>query len=443
MIIEVFAERRRFGVDARGGLRRDSKPEHLFELDADGELHVLSGLVPRLAAAARRAGYPVELQDLAEPTVPASAPDGADLDDDGQRLAAILARCRRAVLQVRSPGDRLAAIELALRLFPTGRFMIVTMTRSEARKIARILQAGREEPVACYTRQLTTSDARIQVGTDGGLDLLGPGVVLFTDARHVLREGVRGRLLILRRQRGLGLLDERLVLSRRERLVIEGYAGPVIGRIGAPDDEPEDVRAVFADWTGGERPDEPLGLEWKRRSIWGNPERNEATARLATALADGDLGTLWAYGLFLDGELVLRPPADRRVAVLVESPEHAGILGRLLPGWAVLRADGTDVAAVGRAGAAGAGPDDRGDMPRRAIVTCLHADRRGRIEADVVIRADGLPWPLDLPVAAPRPGRAEGRLVLLVDLADHQDRTARDATRARRLDYQNRGWIAQ
>ena len=90
MIIEVFAERRRFGVDARGGLRRDSKPEHLFELDADGELHVLSGLVPRLAAAARRAGYPVELQDLAEPTVPASAPDGADLDDDGQRLAAIL-----------------------------------------------------------------------------------------------------------------------------------------------------------------------------------------------------------------------------------------------------------------------------------------------------------------------------------------------------------------
>ena len=298
--------------------------------------------------------------------------------------------------------------------------------------------------MACYTRQLTTSDARIQVGTDGGLDLLGPGVVLFTDARHVLREGVRGRLLILRRQRVLGLLDERLVLSRRERLVIEGYAGPVIGRIGAPDDEPEDVRAVFADWTGGERPDEPLGLEWKRRSIWGNPERNEATARLATALADGDLGTLWAYGLFLDGELVLRPPADRRVAVLVESPEHAGTLGRLLPGWAVLAAPMvTDVAAVGRAGAAGAGPDDRGDMPRRAIVTCLHADRRGRIEADVVIRADGLPWPLDLPVAAPRPGRAEGRLVLLVDLADHQDRTARDATRARRLDYQNRGWIVQ
>ena len=204
-----------------------------------------------------------------------------------------------------------------------------------------------------------------------------------------MREGVRGRLLILRRQRVLGLLDERLVLSRRERLVIEGYAGPVIGRIGAPDDEPEDVRAVFADWPGGERPDEPLGLEWKRRSIWGNPERNEATARLATALADGDLGTLWAYGLFLDGEPVLRPPADRRVAVLVESPEHARILGRLLPGWAVLCADGADLAAVGRAGAAGAGPDDRGDMPGRAIVTWLHADRRGRIEADVVIRADG------------------------------------------------------
>jgi hypothetical protein len=175
--------------------------------------------------------------------------------------------------------------------------------------------------------------------------------------------------------------------------------------------------------------------------MWDNDRRNEAIARLAAALAAGDMTAPWEYGLFLDDDPDLRSCAERRVAVLVESPEHARTLGRLLPGWRVLCADGADLGTVGRAGAAGVGPEVRDDLPGRAIVTWLHA--RGRIEADVVIRADGLPWPLDLAVAPPRPGQAEARPVLLVDLADHQDRTARDATRARRLDYRDRGWIAQ
>ncbi len=154
-------------------------------------MHVPSGLVPRLAAAARRAGSRVEIQDRAEPPIPASAPDITNLDEDGRRLVAALAGNRRGVILVRSPGKRMAAIELALRVFPTGRFMIVTKTRSEARKIAEALRADREEPVACYTRQCTTSDVRIQVGTAGGLDLTYASIVLFTDATQILQERVR------------------------------------------------------------------------------------------------------------------------------------------------------------------------------------------------------------------------------------------------------------
>jgi hypothetical protein len=294
--------------------------------------------------------------------------------------------------------------------------------------------------VGCFTRQHTTSDVRIQVGTAGGLDLADAKVVLFTDARHVLHERVRRYVLFLRRQRIYGLLDGWRGLSRRERLVIEGHIGPAIGQVGPADDDPVEVLAVFADWPGGERPDEPLGLDWKRHSIWRNSERNRAIAQVAAALAGGDTAALWPYGLFLDGVPAIRPPEDRRVVVLVESPEHARVLGDLLPGWPVLVAGESTPREGSGPGAVGGGQEDLDGPPRAAIMTWLHAHVRGCLEADVVSRADGTPWPLELPLASP--GREEhgGGAVRLVDLADHQDRTARDAARARRLDYRDRGW---
>ena len=73
-------------------------------------------------------------------------------------------------------------------------------------------------------------------------------------------------------------------------------------------------------------------------------------------------------------------------------------------------------------------------------MTWLYARDRGRIEADVVIRADGTPWPLDLPIASPGREEAGDRPVLLVDLDDHQDRTRGTQRGARRLDYRDRGW---
>jgi hypothetical protein len=98
---------------------------------------------------------------------------------------------------------------------------------------------------------------------------------------------------------------------------------------------------MFAAWPGKDRPDLPLGLAWKRQSIWYNAERNAAIARLAGAFAAGNLATLWEYGLFLDDQYHPDPGDRRRVAVLAESPEHAHILQRLLPGWTVLCADAT------------------------------------------------------------------------------------------------------
>ena len=174
----------------------------------------------------------MEVRELAEPPVPASPPQLEDLDEEPRRLVAALTRSRRGVVRVRSAADRLAVLDLAIRVFQTGHLMIVASTRSAARTVARALRAGRAEPVGCFIRQPTRSDVGIQVGTAGSLDPTVAGVVVFADATQVLHERVRRDVSRLPRQRIYGLLDERRNLSRRERLVIEGYVGPVIGRLG-------------------------------------------------------------------------------------------------------------------------------------------------------------------------------------------------------------------
>ncbi len=263
----------------------------------------------------------------------------------------------------------------------------------------------------------------MRVGTEPTMDLSCAAVVVFTDARQVLHRRVLRQLSMIWKRRAYGFLGPEADLSRREWLVVEASLGPVVGRLGVPDDHLVEIQAGFADWPGGEQPDRPLGLEWKRASIWHSAGRNLAIARLARALAGGDAEIPWDYGLFdfLDPQL----REGRRVAILVESTEHADVLARLLPGWCVLRAEPSGSSGTHRAeGPTRHSSDMPPQAPNRSIITWLAAWRRGGIQTDVVIRADGTPWPLDLPLWPASHGQGVGRPVLLVDLADGQDRTA-------------------
>ncbi len=87
--------------------------------------------------------------------------------------------------------------------------------------------------------------------------------------------------------------------------------------------------------------------------------------------------------------------------------------------------------------------DETKRLPDRLILTSLFARRRGGIEADVLILADGTPWTLELPFTIRNPVQGKARPVLLVDLADSQVQTAREATRARLHDYCDRGWVIE
>src|SRR5208337_1471835 len=78
--------------------------------------------------------------------------------------------------------------------------------------------------------------------------------------------------------------------------------------------------------------------------------------------------------------------------------------------------------------------------PDRMIITQVGASMYSMRALDVLIRADGLPWPLDIPHLLE--GTRDGKQcqVLVIDLRDEFDKIAVDATRRRIADYQRRGW---
>ena len=55
------------------------------------------------------------------------------------------------------------------------------------------------------------------------------------------------------------------------------------------------------------------------------------------------MATLWEYGLFLDDEPAFGLSAIGGSPSWSSRAEHARVLGRLLPGWPVLIADGADL----------------------------------------------------------------------------------------------------
>jgi hypothetical protein len=161
---------------------------------------------------------------------------------------------------------------------------------------------------------------------------------------------------------------------------------------------------------------DPVG--YRRAAVWAQEVRNGYVAGLASAVAVNDATALTGLGL---GEVV-GPGA--RVAVLVENHEHAAALAALLPGWVMCHA-GTD------------GPV-MAPMTGSAIITETWADGQRVLDVDVLVDARG--WgPLGLP-GFPPPARADGRPVVLVDVADRVPRPAAEWARRRECEYRRRRW---
>jgi hypothetical protein len=400
----------------------------VFTVETDGHLVTFAGMVPRIQEFLERLGYEVEILDLTPPT-PRHRVDGACaaiLTGEPKALARALVQNRRGLIGARGKAviDRLVLI---IRLFAEARVWIVAARRQEARQLHHRLLRRLRRPIGLLLGGLYYPSLRVVVTTVGSLDPDQADVLIFADAVEATADGAIEEMAQIGDQRVYGIVDPDLRPGGRTGFRLEGHFGRIIHSAGRRSRAAE-VRVLVADAPLVHASDYLQGLDYKRQAVWHNDRRNIAIAEVAEALAAGREEALWRHGLFLsrsEGQ-PLGKGRRQRVAVLVESPEHGRALALRLPGWDLRTGPG--------------GADNNSVLPTdRAILTLVHAHRLDWLDVDVLVRADGTPWPLELPGFPPRTkGRA--RRVLLVDFADESDEVAAAATQDRLRAYERRGW---
>jgi hypothetical protein len=376
-------------------------------------LLIPAGLAPRVAAEVERTGRAVELRDETK-NRPGLAVDEQALARLGPREAAFIGMLRaqhRGLISAPRLEDRVALVAAAALALPHACISIGVASRSLAVSFHSRLSRRLREPVALHHKHgVVFSEERLRVATAGSLDPWWSDLVLFVEASDAITRLFQPTMSELKNgQAAYGFVDESKRLGACERLRLEGFLGPIIHRVG-PGPATVSVLVVKLE------PVPSLGvhdaLERKRRAIWGNQVRNKVIARTATQLANES-----------------KRLAAKRVAVLVESPEHGRALARLLNGWPLLdrRPERRD------------GPRDDGELPARSIVTYVRARQLGILDVDVLVRADGGGWPLPS-IGFPLLADAISADVTLVDFDDNGDARLTSDTQSRLADYRGRGW---
>jgi hypothetical protein len=434
------------------GYRRVKGVERLYRLGADGALVVPAGLAAFAADRLRRAGVAVAVHDRrvfgprAQPDARAlralAGPDRALLDalaEPDRALLGALAREPRGLIEVAGSADAAHTAALICRLFPLARVMARLATREKVRRFRRDWEAMLRARVHTWvTYDWPWEGGRLADTMHASCDpsSLYFDVVLYADALRAATPRYTKALRWITDSRVYGLLPRGAALSASARLRLQAVFGPVIHRAADPRGLAATVRVAWCTTPWSPPPGDLAPPERKRRGYWHSEARNDLIAGVARALSAGDREALWRHGLFLDGDAAAGP-AGRAVTLLVESPRHGRELLRRLPGWRLW-------ALAPPPGPAAEVIDSdplRARVLRDVILTWARADRLAAYEFDVqvVVRADGQPWPLAFR-GFPPPCPSVGHEVLLIDVADDFDNEAREATRARQRDYAARGW---
>ena len=437
----------------RGGqVRRVVEP--LYETSCDHRGRPLhrhrAGLAAASASLLARAGYRPEPErhrgPLGEPDL--AQPEGTGPVDEAM-LSAVGMQDRGLI---RYDGRRVDPVRLAEQValaFPSRRVAVLAARVDDVRSIAARLRR-----VIPGTAWMTCASPWSQVGqtlvaTPWSLGELSSrhwelDVVLYVDAREALGLKPQDALRACTRARVFGLLDASRPIAPRDEDELRATFGfgdivvPAHGRVERT------VRAVCRRIRGGPPPGLDLDpVDLKRRGLWLHPVRNRVVARVAKALASGDPSSIAAE---LPSSSRLVPGGgERRVAVLVESLEHALALAARLPGWPLLVGEEVDERGLSAA-------ERRLLSTRRPVGSAASSTTRtiatfGGIRSldvgglDALVRADGGVGVPDLEAFRPVTRNRFSGPLLLVDLDDRHHPELMRRSRGRVDAYRRLGWL--
>jgi hypothetical protein len=379
----------------------------------DGRLTVLAGHVPRAKHLLEDAGYVVETRDHRRDRRPlyVNSWQIEPLTPLERQFVDALTAHRQGQILVHREAERLRILELTVRHFPSASIAVLVATKSQGRRLYNELRQRLPRPVSIsFASGRLPKHSLVVTSLASHLALGDFDVAVFPFAEQIASaHGFHDAAMNDRRTYGVLLTSERL--ERRSQLLVEGILGPPIFEV--PDPRGPRSRVVILTFEPPWSP-APLGLsalERKRQCIWRADLRNHAVAEVAEAIAAGDVERLWPHGLLLEQQR-----ADpRRVAVVVESPEHARALLAALPGWH---------------------PFDAGAVLDRTVLTIVQASRLAAADCDAILWAAG-----GTSLVEPRGFPPRGnRDVLLVDALDDFDPRAVEETQERLDSYRKRGW---
>jgi len=394
-----------------------------------------AGLVPRVLALLQSQGHQAEVRDHRKDRRPlrVSKRLPEEITADEQLLVGAVIGHRQGQIVIRKGGDRIRVISLICWCFPAAHVLILASTREEVRDLHRKLgqplrfNLGRQ----FGSRRISRFPRVVATMASGAIyDTAKWDIILYPFAEQLTQKQAFEAAMRCGGPRVYGIVEAGSALPRRTRLIVEGICGPVIHELPDPGGRRADVRVLMFEAPWCPAPGKLTVLERKRRMYWHSDARNGAVAEVATAFDTGNPEPLWQHGLLLSEEDGNRCAGNqrRRVAIVVESPEHGRHLLKHLPDWRLVDANMP-------------AKDRRGKIVLdRAVVTMLAADRQRQLDVDVLVWAAGGRAVADFPGFPPRYPDGRARQVLLIDVADDFDETAVDNTSARIRAYDLRRW---
>ena len=389
-----------------------------------------AGLVPRVVQHLEAEGYQVVVEDdrLQLPRLTTNTALMNAVEQREQELLQAVQDNPLGQLAVRDLDAAIDACVLVCRFYFDATVLVVAPNRRLATRIASELQLLLMEPVALFMSGIPRQQCRITVAVGQSMPDRGKwDVLLLPVAEQTLGKEAQtrlgGRNLFFRRRYAFVITQRQH--DRLTRVSLEQIAGPVIYGAARPR-----VPVLFAMLpvpqchVGKAR----TAFTQKRKLYWLNDTRNRHVATVAENLA---VRTHWAVKQLCGQRISLANlcgQQELRIAVLVESAEHARALAKLLPDWRL--ATWT--------------PEARRGLPEQAdsrhtIMTAMYAAKFGTT-AQIIIRATGTSGPLTLRGFPPRTDTVpDGTSVLVIDFDDASHPIAAKQTVHRVDEYERLG----